>query len=129
MWIFEEEESKVRAKLKEISNNGKRNARQAVEGVKGPFSKIEAPAFPEEVSGEAPERINAYTDGGVRHPTTEWVSLGGYGIWWPGGGRAPKIQTEPNSSCSRKKMKEEPSSGAAYRGKDAIPHELSLLLR
>ena len=43
----------------------------------------EAIRAPDPCEEEAPEDINAYTDGSLIHPTSSQFSLGGAGVWWP----------------------------------------------
>lgn len=60
------------------------NARQCIAKIKGKFGQEVRPQFLAEVLGEAPERINAYGDGSLKCPATQWWVLGGFGVWWLG---------------------------------------------
>ena len=42
------------------------------------------PTFLEEVEMETPSIPSVYTDGGVHHPTTSWLSMARFGVWIPG---------------------------------------------
>ena len=40
-------------------------------------------SFLVDVEGTAPEQINVYGDGAMKCPTSQWLALGGFGVWWP----------------------------------------------
>ena len=41
--------------------------------------------MPSKVDGKPPEKPNCYSDGSLKNPRYQKWSLGGFGLWWPGG--------------------------------------------
>ena len=57
------------------------NARQLIAVCRGGFGQGGTPQFPEAVHGKAKDKPDTFSDGGVKNPSNQAWSLGGYGVW------------------------------------------------
>ena len=59
------------------------NARQLISSLRGGHGIGQTPDYPEDIQGTPPEKLNGYTDGGVKNPKSSLWQMAAFGMWWP----------------------------------------------